>query len=94
MSGQEERNQPHRGRITATGIALIAFGLLIILPLGLCATVLGFGIGIQATTYELASDALFVFALNALFVFGLIAFGAAMIYAAWKTVYQGWNTRK
>jgi hypothetical protein len=86
MSEQQEPSQPHRRSLTAAGVALIAVGLLIMLPLGLCATTLGIGIAMQATTIE--------FVIDALFVIGLIIFGGFMIYGAWKTVQQGWNTRK
>ena len=67
--------QSRRGQLTAGGCALIALGLLILLPSGLCTAIMGFAV----VTEGLGPDLEGVTYLITFLVIALI--GAALVYA-------------
>ena len=74
-SGPNDQNQSRRGELTAGGCALIAIGLLILLPSGLCTAIMGYGVVTEGLGNDLEG-------LNFLITFLVIALiGAALVYA-------------
>jgi hypothetical protein len=70
-----EQSPARRGALTAGGCALIALGLLILLPSGLCTAIMGYAVVTEGLGNDLEG-------LNFLITFLVVALiGAALIYA-------------
>jgi hypothetical protein len=74
-TGPSHQNPSHRGALTAGGCALIALGLLILLPSGLCTAIMGYAVVTEGLGNDLEG-------LNYLITFLVVALiGTALIYA-------------
>ena len=74
-SGPNNQNQSRRAELTAGGCALIALGLLILLPSGLCTAIMGYAVVTEGLGNDLEG-------LNFLITFLVVALiGAALVYA-------------
>jgi hypothetical protein len=70
-----EEQARRRGQLTAGGCALVALGLLILLPSGLCTAIMGYAVVTEGLGNDLEG-------LNFLITFLVIALiGAALVYA-------------
>jgi membrane protein implicated in regulation of membrane protease activity len=78
-----EPKQFRRGELTAGGCALIALGLLILLPSGLCTAIMGYAVVTEGLGNDLEG-------LNFLITFLVVALiGAALVYAGWHARKKG-----
>ena len=85
MSEPEDRKsaggQP--GNLTAGGCALVALGLLILLPSGLCTAIMGYAVVTEGLGNDLEG-------LNFLITFLVIAvIGGGLVYAGWHVRTKG-----